>query len=260
MSDLIFLHCHHFPRCTARVDKRFEGYHSLQWMEAGALELFYDEERHDLRCANGNCFFWPASPGPRIRFHAAREVHEWNHRYAAFTGPRVESWKRAGLWPQKPQKMPDASKHRAQFDALLHHARRGGAWGTRRGVHALEELLLELAEARSLSQNEPLWLETARAFLEENRDFAPDYARLARELGMGLSTLRRNFKKATGLSLHEARLQNRLDHARHLLGETDAPLKEIAWQLGYANAQFFSTQFKTLSGVSPAAYRRSRQK
>jgi len=47
--------------------------------------------------------------------------------------------------------------------------------------------------------------------------------------------------------------------ARQMLGETELPLKTIADRLGYRDVYFFSRQFRKLSGVPPAAYRRSRQ-
>ncbi|HEX9998361.1 MAG TPA: AraC family transcriptional regulator [Abditibacterium sp.] len=255
MADLIFLHCNHDPHCRARVDKHFEGYHTLQLMESGAVELFYDADKFDLEIPS----FWPAFPGPRIRFHAARGVHTWNHRYAAFSGPRVETWKRSGLWSEIPASAPRPKENFARFDELLALIRRGGQWGTRRAIHTLESLLLELAESRADTQTDAPWLRQTRQFLEETSDFAPDYAQLARELGLGLSTLRRNFKTATGTSLHEALLQIRLEKARQMLGETNAPIKQIAAQLGYRDVYFFSNQFKRLSGATPATFRRSRQ-
>lgn len=258
-ADLTFLHSHHYPRCNARVDKHFEGYCALQWMEAGAVELFYDDDQHELRADEKQSWFWPSFPGPRIRFHPARDVPVWNHRYAAFTGPRVESWQRAGIWPNKPQSAPNSAEHRARFDELLALIERGGNWGARRAVHALEGILLEMAQARAVGQDEASWLRRTRDFLAATTEFVPDYAALARELGMGLSTLRRRFRAATGASLHETLLQNRLDSARRLLGETDAPLKQIAAQLGYSDVHFFSKQFKQLAGISPATYRKSRQ-
>lgn len=259
MADLIFLHCNHDPHCAARVDKRFEGYSSLQWMEAGRVELFYAAEKHDLGANETATWFWPAFPGPRIRFYAARGTKEWNHRYAAFDGERVENWKRAGLWPQKPQCGPRGKEHGAVFDEMLQLIRRGGAWPTRRAIHALEGILVELAEARAQAPTEAPWLQKTRDFLAQTPDFSLDYPALAHELGLGLSTLRRNFKNATGLSLHEALLQNRLDKARRLLGESDLAPKQIAAQLGYRDVYFFSNQFKTLAGVTPSAYRKSRQ-
>lgn len=254
--DLTFLHCRATPFCDARVDKRFENYFTLQFMESGAIELLYDDARHELR---EGAWFWPAFPGPRIRFHTAREVTSWNHRYAAFAGPLVEHWQRAGLWPDAPQPAPNLSRNAVAFDELLHHIERGGAWGTRRAINHLEALLLELAEAHQASHGEPDWLIHARRWLEGHDAFAADYAQLARELGLGLSTLRRQFKATTGLTLHEALMAQRLDRARRLLGETDEPIKAIADQLGYGDVGFFSNQFKRLSGVTPAQYRRSRQ-
>ena len=255
--DLTFLHCHATPFCDARIDKYFSDYFTLQLMEVGAVELSYNDKNYDLR---DGAWFWPAFPGPRIRFGAARDVSSWNHRYAAFSGPLVEHWRRAGLWLDAPQRAPDSARDAATFDEILHHIERGGSWGTRRAINRLEALLLELAEARQNSSHvEAAWLVQARLWLEQTDEFSPDYADLARELGLGLSTLRRQFKAATGMTLHEALMATRLDRARRLLGETDVPIKAIASQLGYRDVGFFANQFKRLSGVTPATYRRSRQ-
>ena len=118
---------------------------------------------------------------------------------------------------------------------------------------------MELAQARGESESGEPWLENTRRFVRETPDFAPDYEILSRELGVGLSTLRRRFKAATGQSLHAYALQIRLTDARRLLGETDLPLKAVAARLGYRDVFFFSSQFKKMSGFSPSAYRRTRQ-
>ena len=171
----------------------------------------------------------------------------------------IGHWQRAGVWLDGPQRAPRAAQNAATFDEILGHIEGGGAWGARRAINLLESLLLELAEARLAGGQEELWLRQTREFLRSNTEFAPSYARLASELGLGLSTLRRKFKAATGVSLHHALMQSRLDAARRLLGETDAPLKAVAARLGYRDPQFFARQFKQQSGVTPATYRRSRQ-
>jgi len=262
-QDLVFLHSGATPECSARVDKHFVDYWTLQFMEAGAVELSYGdtncgEAAGGLRCIDGGGWIWPAFPGPRIRFHPARDVHHWNHRYAAFTGPMVRHWMDAGLWPPGPQPVR-AADFTAPFDAMLGLIRGDGAWSTRRAINQLEGILLALAEGRAAASSEETWLETARRYLEAPDQFEPDYAALARELGMGLSTLRRKFKAATGHSLHDTYLSNRHARARRLLGETDLPLKAIAARLGYRDVFFFSNQFKQQAGVGPLAFRRSRQ-
>ena len=258
-SDLIFLHCGTNPQCSARVDKRFADYFTLQLMTAGAVELFYDETRHEMGCEGGHHWFWPAFPGPRIRFHLSRHCAAWHHRYAAFSGPRVEHWRAVGLWPNGPQIAPRPPENQARFDEILFHIQRGGEWAVRRAIGELENLLLELAEARAQTAREAAWLQKTRDWIEKSPDFAPNYTLLARELGIGLSTLRRHFKAATGQSLHAYALQLRLADARRLLGETDLPLKAVAQRLGYNDVFFFSAQFKKLAGVAPMAYRKSRQ-
>jgi hypothetical protein len=44
-SDLLFLHCGSDPHCTARVDKKFDGYYTLQFLElgGGAVEVWYGD-------------------------------------------------------------------------------------------------------------------------------------------------------------------------------------------------------------------------
>ena len=46
------------PRCTATVDKYFVGYHTLQFMFRGGIELSYDDRAHLLE----GKWFWPANP------------------------------------------------------------------------------------------------------------------------------------------------------------------------------------------------------
>jgi AraC-like DNA-binding protein len=254
MDDLVFLHCGYIARCTATVDKFFEGYYTLQLMTAGEVELCYDDECHTLR----DTAVWPAFPGPHIRFHAAPPAHWWTHRYAAFTGPRVARWVADGLWLEQPQRLRPRKKYERLFDDLLQHAVRPSVLDRRAATAILERLLIELAQDRVERQehSEP-WLHAVLQALEA--DFAPDYEALARKHGMAVSTLRRRFLAATGNPIHTHTVQMRIVRARELLGESEMPVKAIAAELGYADEFFFARQFKQFTGVAPAAYRRSSQ-
>ena len=94
---------------------------------------------------------------------------------------------------------------------------------------------------------------------ELSTDREADYDALAEEIGMTAGTLRRRFRAATGISPHQHVLQLRIAEARQLLGESDEPIKSIAQRLGYRDVYFFSRQFRAVTGVPPAMYRRSRQ-
>jgi AraC-like DNA-binding protein len=255
-GDLVFLHCGYMERCNAHVDKHFDGYYTIQFMAGGGVELSYDDREYTLE----GHWFWPAMPGPHIRFLPAPGHFYWVHRYVAFKGPLMSRWMSEGLYPDGPQPAPH-EKYPSKFDELLEQVQRATRWGTLRAVNLLENILIELAEARARPQERDPWLERIMEEIKASSETSadPDYAKLARREGMALSTLRRRFRHATGTALHTYALQCRVGEARRRLGETDFPIKEIAEQLGYKDVFFFSRQFTKITGTTPAAYRKSRQ-
>jgi AraC-like DNA-binding protein len=261
-SPLNFLHSAFRTQNTFRTDKVFDGYCSLQLMTAGSVELTYGAREYLLEGA----WFWTGYPGPHIRFHVAPAHASWEHRHVAFCGPRMNEWLADHMLPLEPQRPPAGMNAAHLFDELLALMGQATHWATLRATNLLERLLLELAQDRAQpTTHEEPWLPEILQHLERsarstngNGNELPDYAELARGLGMSLSTLHRRFKRATGTTLHAYTLQCRVTAARDLLGETDLPIKLIAARLGYRDAFFFSRQFRSLTGASPAAYRRSR--
>ncbi len=251
--DLVFLHGRATPQCNAIVDKHFDGYYTLQYMDRGAIDLSYDEQAYRL----DGSWFWPAYPGPLICFQTAAGTAHWSHRYVAFRGAMVGRWIADRLWLTKPQPAFDGVT--PLFDELIEQSTRGGKWGTLRATNLLEQLLVRLAESRQQPAPREAWLSKVLRTLERKSEFAPDYDALAGEAGMSLSTLRRRFRKAFGVSIHAYVLQCRVAGASRLLGETNLPIKAIADRLGYGDVYFFSKQFRAATGVPPAAFRRSRQ-
>ena len=253
-DDLIFLFGEFVPRCTHDIDKVFD-YQTLQYMAAGEVELSIDSRSYALSGAN----FWSCYPGPRIAFHVASGRKSWAHRYIAFRGALVERWKTDGLFPIEPQACPPRMEFDQRFDRVLSLSRQSDRMSVLRAIHELEGMLIDLAEARQHPQQHPEWLGKILARLREPGEDDPRYDELAKEFGMTASTLRRRFRSATGSSPHQYVLQNRIAEARRMLGETDEPIKSIAKRLGYRDVYFFTRQFRSLTGVPPAMYRRSRQ-
>lgn len=253
--DLHFLHSAMTARCTARVDKYFEGYCSLQLMSAGEVELFYDQSRHAM---TGVCY-WAAMPGPHIRFHAAESVGWWTHRYVAFRGTLAGDWLAAGLLPQRPITPTDPARHIEHFDRLLATIRRPTRWSHLSAINLLEAILLELAETPAASDCVP-WLPRALEMLAADPESPLDYHDVAAALDLGFSTFRRAFKQQTGQSPHEYRIGVKVREAKSLLERTDTPIKQIAQRLGYADVFYFSRQFRSETGLPPRAYRESVQR
>lgn len=257
LDDLIFLHGKRTASCIATVDKHFD-YFTLQFLTSGGVELFYDDERYEL---SGGAWAWPCYPGPWIRFHEWPRDRPWDHRYLSFSGPRVASWQADGLWPTRPAAAGAdlAASLTDLFDEAMGLAQQPGSWPHRRAANLVERMLLELAEsAQTLAPDRQPWLDRVLRELAAV-DRRTDYARLAAAVDVSLTTLRRQFRQATGKTLHQHHLECRVTEAKRRLSDSDEPIKLVAQRLGYRDVFYFSRQFRQLTGTSPAAYRRSRQ-
>lgn len=69
-----------------------------------------------------------------------------------------------------------------------------------------------------------------------------------------------HFKKYTGKTVVEYLRNIKINKACELLKNTDTPVIEISNILGYASLSHFNRVFKDYSGITPAAYRKSKQK
>ena len=79
---------------------------------------------------------------------------------------------------------------------------------------------------------------------------------LAEATCMSYSRFRKIFKEYTGFSPLQYIQEVRVTMAKEMLTNTSKSIKEIAFELGYENKDYFFTVFKKLSGMTPVAYRR----
>ncbi|MDD3919523.1 MAG: helix-turn-helix transcriptional regulator, partial [Candidatus Pacebacteria bacterium] len=79
---------------------------------------------------------------------------------------------------------------------------------------------------------------------------------LAREARLSPSLLIAQFKQITGLPPIHFQLACRLEKAKRLLAETDTPITQLAFDLGFCASQHFSGHFKRAFGLTPTAWRK----
>lgn len=253
MSDVLtFLQSGYTPQCTGPIIGYY-GMYSIALLTKNTLEIEYDDERYTM---DGK-WVWTVYPGPWIRATPLHGATWWEHRFANFQKPLVDRWLAGGLWLTRPQMAPPGKDYEGLFDELAAYAQKLDRWSQLRATNVMEYILLTLAEDRVQTAREQPWLEKTLRALDQSKDFAPNYELIARECNMALSSLRRNFKQATGIPLHEYVMHERMATARRLLQESDATIKAIAAQLGYRDVQYFTRQFQKLCGTTPAHYRRS---
>lgn len=250
MLDLTFHHGGRFPRCQARVDHRFAGYHTLQFMAAGALAYSCDGRERRLQGA----WCWGTPHGPHLRYGPATADGWWDHRYVAFSGPLADRWLVDGLIPSAPQPTPDPRGFAHGTDRMIRLFHRGGAGDRQLAANQLERLLLELQVARrGGTGDEALSAAIAAAGDPQRRCSLTQLARLAQ---CSVVHLRRRFVAVTGVPPARYARAARLARARALLAEGDQPIKRIAEQLGFTDVQHFTRCFTEVAGVPPGVYRR----
>ena len=79
---------------------------------------------------------------------------------------------------------------------------------------------------------------------------------VARLCGMSERNLLRLFKQTTGESVAAFVRNIRCDRAREMLAQTELPLKEIAYRLGFASHSSFTAAFRRETGINPTDFRR----
>jgi AraC-like DNA-binding protein len=69
--------------------------------------------------------------------------------------------------------------------------------------------------------------------------------------------LSRSFRRAMGTGLHRYVVQRRIDRARRLVLETDLPMAQIAWTVGFESQAAFTKRFRHEIGQAPSHLRRA---
>lgn len=85
----------------------------------------------------------------------------------------------------------------------------------------------------------------------------PGVADLAAACGFSERYFARLFRQHFGSSVSEHLKAARMSKAKSLLLETQLPLKEIAYRLGYSSSANFSSAFRAAIGSTPGQYRKS---
>lgn len=78
----------------------------------------------------------------------------------------------------------------------------------------------------------------------------------AARAGMSTSHFCSVFKRLTGGTFMELLLRMRIDKARQLLIQTDLPVTDIAFRVGFENHSYFDRVFRRFARITPREYRR----
>ncbi len=89
---------------------------------------------------------------------------------------------------------------------------------------------------------------------EEYQTIGPE--EVADRLCMSYSNFRRTFREYTGFSPAKYIQEFRMNKVKEALTNSTQPVKQIAYDFGYENVDYFFTVFRRLAGMTPTEYRK----
>lgn len=94
-------------------------------------------------------------------------------------------------------------------------------------------------------------------YMKQNFRYDINIKTAAAALYMNPAYLGQVFRKSFGMYFHDYLNLLRMEEARKLLCTTDFKVYEIAGMVGYTNADYFSSKFEAIVGMTPLQYRKS---
>ncbi len=121
----------------------------------------------------------------------------------------------------------------------------------------LNHLLVAYTERDRISLTKPYQKQLQELRLDlQNNTAVPSLAACAARLGISKSYFQHLYTELFGVPFQQDIIRFRINHACYLLTTTDLTLEQVADICGYNNEVHFYRQFKQLTGITPAKYRK----
>lgn len=116
--------------------------------------------------------------------------------------------------------------------------------------------MIQKAEAYlELASNGEKVINRVKQYIKTNLNEELTRKEIAEYVYLSPDYLSRIFKQETGIQLTEYITQKRIQEAKQQLKETDKPIGEIAFSVGYSNWAYFTKVFREKNGETPAQFR-----
>lgn len=243
--------------------RRTPDCHTFYWISAGEGRLETEAERFEMK--RGMLFYLP--PGLRLRLFSA-PARPMRIAMALFDAAEVAHANRrwGAVEPVGALPLPFAQTfdgfEKKEMDGVFRELERewtpGSARSERETGIRLVRLIAALAEREATPSGRGIEELVRRVAERLEADYASPLRvdELAAGSGVSASYLRKRFVERYGLSPKAYLQRLRMEHAVRRLMHTNASVKEIARECGFADELHFSKAFKKYCGSSPATYRK----
>ena len=110
-------------------------------------------------------------------------------------------------------------------------------------------------ETKAREQRRKAMVQEAKDFIRDNMDRHMTLSDIATHLGISACHLSHIVSEESGFTLSSYLTQVRMQKAAELLADPSAQVAEVAYAVGYEDANYFSKAFRRHFGYSPSRYR-----
>lgn len=221
--------------------------------------VFESTHQKEIRVKAGDIFL--LFPG---EWHTYRPLSNkgWTSYWIGFKGKNIDERVKAGfLSPEKPiyhvgfsvdiQMLYEEAYKTAIKEAPYSQQTLAGI------VNHLIGLMYSLERTNELSKNTQHMdiVSKAQMLIRDSLEKQLSIQDIAEQLGVSYSNLRKIFKEYTGMAPALYQHDLKLQRAKELLSTTNDSIKEIAYRLNFESPDYFSSKFKTKTGMKPSDFR-----
>ncbi len=98
-------------------------------------------------------------------------------------------------------------------------------------------------------------IDLAKQYLSQDLDIGISLEYVAKKVGLSRFHFIRQFKRYTGVSPHQFRIQRRIEAAKKLI-RTGVAFSQVALETGFADQSHFTNKFRQYTGATPSQYAR----
>jgi AraC-like DNA-binding protein len=254
-GDELVVVCGGRERCRPDYLIQREGfrYYSFEFVVEGRGELSLGGKTFAL--GPGVAFGYGPGRGHRIWTDPKDPMVKY---FVDFAGRRARSFFQGSPCAHAPVQVSDPIRIRDVYDELEHSARGGSAKSVPICNVLLQLLALRLAElgvARTTVHGRAIESYHRCRDLIDARAMALDSLQeIARACHMDPAYLCRLFRRFGNTTPYHYLQRRRMNRAAALLQDTNLMIKQVADQLGFADAFHFSRSFKRVHGMSPSRF------
>jgi len=255
--EIRFLNCNYYWNCQTRTES---GIYIFQYTLSGCGEITIKEKKHKL--PKGRAFL--VSVPDDCQYYLPDDSDEWRFIFLTLEGSEARTcWEyintNHGYVFDIPIEAPVIQRLMTTYVRTIEKQIMDAY---RCSLKAYEFITFCYQHFENLYDRKdsdiPEDIKKCMEFMQEKHTQNLCIDEISEHVALSKSYLNKKFKKYTGMPLLSYLTQFRIEKSFHLLQHTQKSIKEISFELGFSDPNYFNKVFRKSTGISPGLFRKNK--